>query len=151
MPITGAPPAVPVAVRVYRTTDQSIGTGAWVTIVFDAQRWDDPDDDQWEGVTNPSRLTCRYAGPYVIFAGVLWHANATGRRHITFWLNGTVYIAEVSEMGLIAEVLLQSLTTTYKLSVGDYLELRVFQDTGANLSIGMYHNVSPEFSMVRCV
>ena len=141
--------SVSIGVRVYRTAPQIIGSAAWTEIIFDAQRWDDPDDNQWAVAPNPTRLTCQIDGIYVITGHILWLDNAVGQRVVAIWLNGTTFIAMHTHINLVATLLSQSVATTYKLTVGEFVELRVYQDSGGNLNITSSANYSPEFSMVR--
>lgn len=141
--------SVSVGVRVYRDAIFTHNnTGGWLIIDFNQQRWDDPDDDQW-AIGTPTRLTCRFAGIYVITGHVYWEANAVGSRNFGVYLNGATLLALQREFGLAAVSCHQSIATTYKLSVGDFVELRVWQDSGGNLAIGAAAAYSPEFSMVR--
>jgi len=142
--------SVSVGVRAYR--DAAFihnNTGVWVAIDFNQQRWDDPDDNQWAIAPNPSRLTCQIDGIYVISGHVRWASNAIGRRAIGIELNDTADIARQGESTVAAVEVLQSVATTYKLSIGDFLELRAYQDSGGNLNIVSGAAYSPEFSMVR--
>lgn len=151
MPITGAPPDVPVSVRVARSTPQSIPDTAYTAIIFDTQRWDDPNDDQWESVTNPTRLTCRVDGLYVITANIRWASSAVGYRMAVLYMNGTTAIANTTAAIVTDVVNNQIITTTYKLVAGDFVELHVLQTSGGALNIDSAAQYSPEFSMVRCV
>ncbi len=151
MPITGASPDVPVAVRVYRSTNQTIPTGNWTPLAFDNQRWDDPDDDQWS-IGAPTRLVCRVAGLYVITGIVYWAAgNDVGLRGLNLYLNATNEIATIHRFNLTLSGFAQAIATAYKFSVGDFVELRVYQNSGVNRDIQRVGAFSPEFSMVRCV
>ncbi|GAI93490.1 unnamed protein product, partial [marine sediment metagenome] len=105
MPITGAPLAIPASVRVYRNVGQDIPTGVWTAIIFNAQRWDDPNDDQWAAAPNPTRLTCRVAGSYVIAGEIMWHGHATGVRWVGIRLNDTDDIRTHSHGNLNANTL----------------------------------------------
>jgi len=141
--------SVSVGVRVYR--DAAFvhnNTGNFLPIDFNQQRWDDPDDDQWV-IGTPTRLTCQFDGIYVITGHVYWAANATGIRGLHIFLNGATNLCGTTHINLNATGLNQSITTTYKLVVGDFVELRVYQNSGGNLNILSLAQDSPEFSMVR--
>ena len=142
--------SVSVGVRVYR--DAAFvhnNTGNWLTIDFNQQRWDDPDDNQWAVAPNPTRLTCQFDGIYVITGHIQWLANGVGRRQLSIYLNSTTFVAITTHLNVTAQLLFQSLATTYKLSVGDFVELRGWQNSGGNLNITAVGNYTPEFSMVR--
>lgn len=140
--------SVSVGVRVFRGVVQTIGNAAWTAMIFDTQRWDDPDDNQW-AIGTPTRLTCQFDGIYVITGHINWQASAVGRRHVEVQLGGATRIAAQTEMGLVATSLFQSIATTYKLSATDFVELRVWQNSGGNLNVDNPGNYSAEFSMAR--
>ena len=140
--------SISVGVRVYRNVNQLIGTGAATAISFTHQRWDDPDDDQWV-IGTPTRLTCQFDGIYVVSGSIAWVNNIVGLRQVYIYLNGVTSIAIQTELSITNNYFYQGVTTTYKLSVGDFVELLVFQDSGGNLNLWSSAQTSPEFSMVR--
>src|SRR6266576_1935140 len=57
------------AVRVFHNAAQSLTTGVATALAFNSERFDQAGnvaDTQHDTVTNNSRLTCRYAGVYLI-------------------------------------------------------------------------------------
>jgi len=133
--------------RARRTTDQTITTGTPTVIAFDTQDYDT--DGIWEGVTNPSRLTCQTTGVYLITGGGYW-AGATGggQRSVYIYLNGATQVAgmiltpSANGQGLNATALLS-------LTAGDYVQLLVYHDRGSNLAVSYYAQWSPVLSMQR--
>ena len=107
------------------------------------------DSNQWAVAPNPTRLTCQFDGIYVITGHGNWAANAVGRRNLSIYPNGATHIAITSNLSLTADSLFQSVATTYKLVVGNFVELNTWQNSGGNLNIASAGNYSPEFSMVR--
>lgn len=139
--------------RVYRSTNQSIPTGVWTAISFDTVRWDtSPEVTRkiWM-VANPTRLTCRRAGPaYQISGTIEWDLNATGERAVGIRLNGATYLARELEMATVGNYANEmAISTLYELAVGDFVELMVFQTRGVALNIVSSGNYSPEFMMAR--
>lgn len=151
MPITGGPPDVAHTVRVYRNIVLSPAHIVWTAIPFTHQRWDDPADNQWAVAPNPTQLVCQRAGPYVISAHLEWAANAIGQRILGILLGGATWIAMTSEHTPVAAELRQSLATVYKLAIGNFVEMVVWQDSGLPLAITSAGNYTPEFAMVRSV
>ena len=142
--------SVSVGVRAYRNVDfLHNNTGNWLEIPFTHQRWDDPDDNQWAVAPNPTYLTCQLDGIYVIVGQLRWAANVNGVREVSILLNGTTQIANVSHINLSADYIYANVTTTYKLTVGNFVELSAYQNSGGNLNIDSRTYRSPEFSMVR--
>lgn len=140
---SGSPLNLSLGARVFRSTTAGIGTGAVTALSFNSVRYDT--DVMWVG-TLLTRLTIRTAGKYEVGGSVEW-ANAAGAiRILDIRLNGVTILARQSVPpiggGLITEM---SVSTIYDLVVGDYLELTVFQDSGAPLNINSVGNYSPEF------
>ena len=120
--------------RARRSTDQSILHTTVTTIIFDTQDYDN--DNIWEGVDNPDRLTIKTAGIYLIVGQVHWAANAAGYRGHFLWhsIHGT--LAQVHTQQSTNDNLWRGqVLTTWDCIVGDYLELRVIQNTGGPLDV----------------
>ncbi len=99
---------------------------------------------------NPTRLTSLVAGQYCISGHVSFAANATGFRYVTIRLNGTTYVA-MQKAGALSgtEVVLSISRAVLQMVVNDYVELVVYQDSGAALNATVNANWSPEFTAVR--
>lgn len=127
-------------VHVVRTTDQSIPNSAYTSLAFNSERYDvggyhDP-------AVNPSRLTvpAGKAGPYIIGgAGSLDALNPTGAyRAMRILLNGGGVLAQAN-MGFhatagTASVPQATVTMAWDLVAGDYVELQLYQDSGAAIN-----------------
>ncbi len=133
--------------RAYHDTNQSISDSTWTTLAFNSERWDT--DAIHDNSTNNSRLTCKTAGKYLIIFSAEFQANATGRRLLRVVLNGSTQIVFITA-GLNSSNESQlTLATIYDLSVNDYVEAQVFQDSGGALNINSTAQTSPEFMMQR--
>ena len=100
--------------------------------------------------TNTGRLTCVTAGTYMQTGHVSFKANVAGLRGAGIRLNGATYIA--THVGLTAFAAHNTnitLVTMYQLSVDDYIELMVYQNSGAGLDVEVKANHSLEFGMIR--
>lgn len=135
----GGNPSVPAA-RVYNVSAQNAAAGLHV-VTFDSERYDT--DGIHDTVTNPSRLTCRTAGKYMIGAHIAFGAS-TASLQVLIRLNGTTYLA--SQQTPVASTQM-SISTCWDLDVGNYVEFYVAQGTGAPLAIGISPAYSPEFWM----
>lgn len=137
-----------VGARVYNNANISIGNATNTILTFNSERWDTTAGIH-SLVTNTSRLTCPIAGKYLIGGNVRWDANATGVRDLQILLNNTTYIGRVY-MGATAAInYAQSIVTLYDLAAGDYVELRVYQNSGGALDVLYASAYSPEMWMQR--
>lgn len=107
-------------------------TGNWFTITtLDSEFWDT--DGIHSLVTNTGRLTFQRAGIYSLSGSIWWTGNATGSRGLGFIKNATPIWQEMEPAT--AGWHFQTTSTNYQFSVGDYVELRTWQDSGGNLNM----------------
>lgn len=121
--------------RVYRNAAQAVTTGTHFPIPFDTEVYDT--DGMWEGVTNPTRITCVTPGKYLI-TGVVAYAADTSQteRRAEIRLNGTTYIAATQGSDFATTLVpALSVTTIYDLAAGNYVELCAYHNKGSNLSV----------------
>lgn len=139
-----------IGARAYNSGNISINSGVLTVLTFDSERWDT--DGIHSLVANTGRLTCNTAGKYLILGNIVFAASAAGFRVMTILLNGATNIAwqalptltvagPPSWRGIVS--------TVYDLSVTDYVELQVFQDSGGALNVTAIANYSPEFMMQK--
>lgn len=121
------------------STGQAIPSGAFTPVLFNIELVDtDPDGIGGHSTaTNTSRYTARYPGWYRVGGSVTWPTNATGRRATQWTVNGATVdgsqqIQPGSSAGAIASLAYDPLVF---LNEGDYLELRVWQDSGVSLTL----------------
>jgi hypothetical protein len=136
------------AVRVFRNTTQSIANGTATAVQFNAERFDTAGgaaSTMHDTVTNNTRLTCRYAGKYMITGHIEW-AGSPNTGTMLFLLNATTTIAQIQVPG---DFRIMSLCTIYDLAVNDFVELQVAQSSGGALNVASTSARSPEFAMVR--
>ena len=136
-----------IGARAYHDAAQSIAHNVATTIALNQDRFDtdtihDPD-------TNNSRLTATTAGKYVICGNVSIGSHATGRRQLGIMINGGSTIA-LSEVGTNQNSIHHmSVATIYELAAADYVEMTVWQTSGAARDVQANGYFSPEFSMMR--
>jgi hypothetical protein len=133
--------------RVYNSAAIATVTSVWKLLTFDTERYDT--DGIHEGVTNPSRLTCKTAGKYFFGCCVSFQSNATGYRIATINHNGTPSIVQNRSPAVSGDSTILSCNAVYDLAVNDYLEVFVYQNRGGALNVESIGNVSPEFWMQR--
>lgn len=136
--------------RIKRTTNLAVPSWSLVALTFTGADWDT--DACWN-VSNPTRLTCKTAGVYLISGASSFEANATGPRDIGIRINGTLFVAAQRIPSLGASFTTDcALSATVKMLVNDYAELTVFHyvnPTGTNLNILASNDFSPRFSIIR--
>lgn len=140
------------AVRVFHNANQSISTATLTALAFNSERFDQAGGSastMHDTATNNTRLTCRYAGVYLISGSVEWANGTTGIREISCRIGGSTYIADATDTPASVNVYRQTITTLYSLAVNDYVELVVQQNSGAGLNVVSSSAWTPEFMMVR--
>ncbi len=131
------------AARVYNSGNQSIDNATETTLSFNAERYD---SDLFHDLsTNPERFTIAKAGIYRIGACVQWASSSPGDRAVRLRLNGSTYIAGVGASGIAYSLQFMNVETEYRFAAGDYIEVRVVQDSGGALNVLAAANQSPEF------
>lgn len=136
----------PLGVAVYNDAAISIPDSSWTVLTFNSERQDDADFHSI--VSNTSRLTVPigYDGWYVI-AGHINLSNVAPIVYLSIYLNNGVHIA--LNRYVASSIRENSITTIYHLSAGDYVELRVWQNSGGALDVNVAANYSPEFRIAR--
>lgn len=138
----------PVTARVYNSANISVANAIYATLTFDSERNDTA--DMHSTSVNTERLTVAVGGLYIIGANAVFDVNGTGSRGIRIRLNGSDVIAEMFVDAVSATYATSvSVSTAYKLSANDYVEMRVFQSSGGALNVLALGNYSPEFWIAK--
>jgi hypothetical protein len=129
--------------RVYNSANIAIASSTLTALTFNAERYDT--DAIHDTGVNPSRLTCKTAGKYAIWA----HCEIATSIDCQFYirLNGATVIAEFDNAA--PSPAAQSFSTPYDLAVNDYVEFCVLQASGGSVNVNAAGNYSPEFAMHR--
>jgi len=128
--------------RVIRTAIQTIPNNAITAVIFNAELYDD--DTMWEGVTNPSYLTVRTAGVYLIIGHVHWAASAAGMRAELLWTSTAGIIAQNrTSPDLSTYIWRGQVVSTWKCTVGTVIQLQVYQNSTGNLDLAYDANQAP--------
>ena len=134
----------PPACRVFNNTGPSITTGGTEKVLtFTAERYDT--DGMWTPAA-PSRITFNTRGLYAVTAQMIYSPNTAGDRIVSVRLNGTtwiVYETQRARTGAAGPHILEC-STQYLFSAGDYVEMMVFQDSGATLTATAFQQTAPE-------
>lgn len=122
------------ACRVYRSSSQSINSGALTAITFDTERYDT--DTMHSTSVNTNRVTFNTAGLYDVGANISWQADTDYTRRIAYLqVNAAAIIARRSDESpahALANAEDWNLNTTWKMAAGDYIELIVYQTNTSN-------------------
>jgi hypothetical protein len=120
--------------RVFGTSTQTLTTGVDAFVTWSTE---DYDTAGFWAVGQPTRLTIPVTGYYSVFAKVYYVFNATGSRWATIFKNNTTIRGEQSQMAITTASYQTLVSTAIEdlLVAGDYLELRVHQNSGGNLNI----------------
>lgn len=100
-----------------------------------------------DNTTNNTRLTVPEAGIYQINAMVAWGTNGSGERLLTVLKNGNLTQLTATKTPVSGSSTTQSLSGMLELAVGDFIEVSVFQSSGASLDL--VSTVPMQFSMVK--
>ena len=130
--------------RVRSAIDQSVPANTNTPLSFELERWDSA--SLHDDVTQNSRLTAARAGLYALDGSVVWNVGS-GARYVFIMLNGISILAAQQSSGA-ANAMHESVSTTYRLQAGDYVQLVVFSDTSGQQVLSA-PNYSPEFSATR--
>jgi len=128
--------STPIACKVKRTTAYTIGNASWTAVPMETAIFEQPSDlDMWSSGTNPSRITCKVAGLYLIIASIKWFNNSTGIRGVAVYLNNSTFIAQDTGPNLGTINFVMACTTIQYLNVNDYVECKAYQNSGGNLDL----------------
>ncbi len=136
------------AARVRRTTNQAIPHDITTLITLDTVDYDN--DTMWN-VADPSRLTVRTAGIYLVIGQIHWQGPSTSGYRITYLSHNVAgYIAQsltwhsADSMRPFGQSV-----STWDCAVGQYFQLYVYHDSGAPLDATVGGFQAPSLQAVR--
>jgi hypothetical protein len=130
--------------RVHQNANQNINNTTWTPVTFNTEEYD---TDTIHDAGDPTKLTCKHAGKYIITGQITWgDDNSSGIRYLSIIVNSTT-IAQAAHAA--AAYLTMEIMTVYNLSVNDVVTLNVYQDSGNTRLIGYYSLYSPIFTIQR--
>jgi len=115
-------------------SNQAVSNATVTNVTFEAEQFDT--NSFHDNVTNNTRITIPsgYAGKYQINGYLLYQGNATGDRDFYIYVNNTDYYGYNIAKANATAINLQN-SIILNLAVGDYLEIKTFQDSGGNLNL----------------
>jgi hypothetical protein len=131
-----------------RSTSQTITTSTQTKVIFDEV--DSDGWNCWDVSPNPTRLTAPLTGRYIITGNVAFEAASSGHRAINILKNNTLELARSDFNPVSNSVDTHSTVTCHAVSLtkGDYVELRVWQNSGSDLNILDSGDHNPRFSLI---
>lgn len=131
-----------------RSTSQTITTSTQTKVIFDEV--DSDGWNCWDVSPNPTRLTAPLTGRYIITGNVAFEADSAGHRAINILKNNTVELARSDFSPVSNSIDTHSNVTCHAVTLtkGDYVELRVWQNSGNDLDILDSGDHSPRFSLI---
>jgi len=133
--------------RVYHNADQSIASGSDIILAFNSELYDT--DSIHDTVFNNSRLTCKTAGKYLISANVFLAKHLTGLRDFALFFNATLTISRYRVSADGNTDFIASLSTVWNMAVDDFVQVKIYQNSGVNLLCRAFVQYSPHFMMQR--
>jgi len=131
-----------------RSTAQTIPTATQTKVAFDAV--DSDGWNCWDLSPNPTRLTVPLTGRYIITGNVAFEAASSGHRAINILKNNSVELARSDFNPVSNSVDTHSTVTCHAVSLtkGEYVELRVWQNSGSDLDIMNTGDHNPKMSLI---
>lgn len=127
----------------YASAAQSVPTATFTTLTLDSERYDN--DGIHSTVTNTSRLTIQKSGIYLFTTNLQFQASAATRVTTSFYYNATTrYERDVTPAVGGATDDRHSITMTFPMTAGDYMEVQANQNSGGNINITCH-----EFSCLK--
>ena len=137
-----------ISARVYNSAAQSISNSTETTVTFDTEYFDT--DTIHSTSSNTGRLTATTDGVYIIVFNFAFTTNATGHRKIIMKLNGSTEIAIFEVDTNQNDEQIGQVSTVYKLSATDYVEVIVWQNSGGALNLkSAVSSYSANFGMAK--
>lgn len=130
---------------VRRNVQEALTSGAFKILTPDILEWDN--NVFWNSTVNPSRLTIRSPGLYLIDFECEFTLNASAQIHIDVYLNGTTEIAWEVQNGLANFPPILGCQRTYYFHALDYIQPRVVvNQTGMSAKVKLFQltAITPE-------
>lgn len=128
--------------RIMRDSTQAISNGTYTDVIFDTVSFESYQSGSilWDPAVSTTRLTVQVAGIYTMFGDVRFEQNGSNVREVWIYSNrtddaGAGHIAMSSVGGTSGVGTTVTFGTTFEFNVGDWVTLRVWQNSGGSLNI----------------
>lgn len=133
--------------RVYSSVSVTVNDVTATAVPFNAELFDD--SEYHSTSSNTSRMTIPATGRYLIGGQFLFNSDATGFRQVSLRVNGATYIVIDIRPAASGSETVGEAVTVYELTVGDYVEVIVYQDSGSNMSVAAANHYTAQFWIWR--
>jgi hypothetical protein len=129
----GGGAAAATGARVKLTSNFAISNSAQTTVQWGSAVFD---TSGFFNGANPTRLTAQATGLHIVSAALYWGVSSAGERLFSFIVNGNTgnRIALASDQPTAADTSIVS-SVLLNLTLGDYVEVYAFQNTGGSLNV----------------
>jgi hypothetical protein len=131
---TPAAGATLVGCSLKRSTNLTVSNSTWTTVTYDQENYDTNTFHSTSTDTSRITIPSGKGGKYQILANITWNTSAVGERYLSLLKNGSevfrTFLGVPTSLGQITS----SLATIEALAVSDYIEIRILQTSGGNLT-----------------
>lgn len=131
-----------------RTTTQAIPNDTQTKVTFDSV--DSDAWNCWDVGPNPTRLTAPISGRYIAMGNIAFAPAASGHRAVNILKNNTDELvrSDFPTVGNSVDTHSTVTSTPISLTKGDYIELRVWQNSGSSLNLQVGSNHEPKLGLI---
>lgn len=124
----------PPACSVYNNAAQSVADNTGTDLTANSENFDN--NSMHSTSSNTARITAQTAGRYLVFAQVVFAADADGRRALLFRVNNTTNydVQAIPSVGAVNSMAVSGVRAL-TLAAGDYVTCRVVHTAGAALDV----------------
>jgi hypothetical protein len=115
------------------STTQSIANNTVTTVTFDSEFFDTDSFHSTSSNTGRITIPTGLGGKYMVNASMRFDPSLTGTKKMSIFLNGSTELVAVEEALLANDYAVSAKSVILSLAAGDYLELKVSQNSGAAL------------------
>lgn len=130
-----------------RTSDQTIATGTDTEVSFQTTEYM-TETTMWT-ISNPGRIYAPYPGLYYCLFRAMWQASGTGSRYSSILKNNTTRYSYEVRPGSSTDYVISYTDALIKLDVGDFVTVRVLENSGVNLALMAAAEYTPRFEVIR--
>jgi hypothetical protein len=118
-------------VRAYSSTTQSVLNSTFTILTFENERFDNQNLHSSTSSTSKLIIPSGMGGTYLFGAVGNWSANPGTSNQQRILIGGTLIVA----LSSMAAAGVGTLTSSYRLSAGEYIEAQVFQNSGGTINM----------------
>lgn len=121
------------SLRRKKTGNTSVSNNTWTTVDFETQEWGESEGYlSWDSVNK--RVSIDTSGLFYFEVSVRWASLTDQNRRILALYDGTDYLAE-TRVTADSGIWPQQISWTHDRTAGTWVDVRVYQDTGAALNV----------------